>query len=290
MRHRQIEIIMLLGGIIVIALGAVIENLINIPEKWEAETRTGVVALGTALTIAGLLSLTVDRQLKDEIAQDAFRFVMGWVSPERLRLKAELESVYRQPLFAVESDMTVNLSERPSGFTRMTLEIQRTIRNDSLRSQPFPATFGLRNWAEPGRESAVTEISAHFKGITYSEREKTPPDGIKLPGESLGERLKKPIILAKKDEVTVSYKGYEDKLSNDIHWEVFLTPTENPTVTVVSANSVGVYVEFHSTGEQVSEGESITGDIVTRRWRLNGVMLPSQAISIRWWPKDLYSF
>jgi len=171
----------------------------------------------------------------------------------------------------------------------MSLDIQRKIRNESLRSQPFPATFGLRNWAEPGRESAVTEISVQFKGKTYSELEKTPPDGIKLPAESLGQRLKKPIILAKEDELTVSYKGYEDKLSNDIHWEVFLTPTENPTVTVVSPNSVGVYVEFHSTGEQVPEGESITGDIATRRWRLNGVMLPSQAISIRWWPKDLYS-
>ena len=99
----------------------------------------------------------------------------------------------------------------------------------------------------------------------------------------------KPVTLAEKDEVTVFYKGYEDKLPNDIHWEVFLMPTQNPTVTVVSPASVGVYVEFHSTGEKVLERESQTDNEVTRQWRLNGVMLPSQAIEIRWWPKNQYS-
>ncbi len=92
--------------------------------------------------------------------------------------------------------------------------------------------------------------------------------------------------LAKDEEVTVFYKGYEDKLANDIHVEVFLAPTANPTVTVIHPASLAVYVQFSSTAEKEHERELHSGNDVTSQWALKGMMLPSQPIIIRWWPKD----
>ena len=144
----------------------------------------------TACLIAGLLALTVDRQLKASIAQDAFRYLMCWVSPERLQ--SELESVYRQPFFAVEHHMTVNLTEITSTyFIRMTLDTQRKLRNESLQSQEYRPIFDVRKWQQLGRESAITEISADFKGHRYDQREKSEhPD--KEATDVVRERLTTP--------------------------------------------------------------------------------------------------
>ena len=279
--QRKIEILLLIGGIIFIGLGATIEEWSKIPRHWELETRTGAVALGTALAIAGFLALTVDRKLKEDIAQDAFRSVMGWVSPNRLQ--SELESVYRQPLFAVEHRMTVTLRETPNDLMRMNIDVERTFRNESLRSQEFRPSLGVRDWLQPGRESAITEIAASFNGKRYNETEKFEhPD--EEATDQRGERLSKPIMLDREDEVTVFFKYYEDKLINDVHWEVFLIPTHNPTVTVIHPASVAAYVQFSSEAEKDRERESRIGDEVTSQWTLKGVMLPAQAIIIRWWP------
>ena len=283
MSERRIGIGMFFGGIILIAAGALIEKWTTIPSNWESEARTGIVALGTALAIAGLLALTVDPVLKKSIARAAFREVMGWVSPERLW--SELESVYQERLFAIEHLMTVNLSETPNGYMRMTQDIQRTIINESPNRQEITPSLFVRDWKQPGRESGITEVSASFKGNRYAEREKVEHADEEAT-DMIGERLTAPINLAKDDKVTTFYKGYEDKLVSDMHWQVSLIPTQNPTVIVNHPDSLNVYVQFASTAEKEHEREVKTGSEVTSQWTLNGVMLPAQAIIIRWWPKD----
>ncbi len=190
--------------------------------------------------------------------------------------------------------MTVDLSEISNGYTRMKLSIERTIINQSARRQDFRTEFDVRNWHDPPRMSAVTEISAFFKGTRYDEREKLEPADVEAQ-DLKRERLKHSFKLApaprenlgqgERDELTVFYQGYEDKLPSDIHWQVLVTPTQSPTVTVIHPASVIVYVRFFSTAKMEHERELDTGNGVTSQWTLKGVMLPFQAIVIRWWPK-----
>ena len=277
---RRIELILFFAGIAGIAIGATIGEWSKIPAGWEEETRTGVVALGTALLIAGFLALTVDTKLKKGIAEEAFGSVMGWVTPPRL--KAELDKIYKTPLFAVEHHMIVNLSEISNGITRMTLDIERNMKNESLHNEDYTPSLDVRKW-EPSRESGITDISAFFRNKQYNKTETTEhPD--KDATDIVRKSITEPIKLEPDEEIRVFYKGYEDKLESDAHWEVFGSPTENPTVTVVHPASMNVYVQFASSGDKIHERELRTGNEVTDQWRLNGVMLPSQPIVIRWWP------
>lgn len=280
---RKTGIRLLVIGAGFIALGVFIGAL-GISEKWEDEARTGIVALGTALTIAGVLTLTVDRELKDDIARNAFKKVMGWATPELLQ--SELEKVYEVPFFAVEHRMTIDLSEISSdGFTRMTFDTVRKIRNESWERKKYRPKISVREWQDPGRISEVTEISASLNGEpAYKGHELAKGDDDEAT-DLKWSQLTKEFTLAKKAELTVYYRGYEDKLPDDMLPEAFTYPTLNPRLIVNYPASFYVYVQFSSRGAKVRTRNSDLGsNRVSTQWDLEGTMLPNQIITIRWWP------
>jgi hypothetical protein len=277
------EIIAGLIGLTLILASEVGGQLVDIRDDWVSPVKRVLLALGIAFLTAGVLAYIVDRPLRDKIAQTAFRKIMGWVSFERLQ--TELEWVYQQSLLAVDHHMRVDLSETTNGFMRVTLDIERRIKNESLQSQKLRPSASVRDWQDPGRMSEVTEIAALFKGIRYDERE--PADGPDEEATDLKwEQLTEELTLAPGEEMTSYFIGHEDKLLSDVHWQVFIAPTLNPTVVVSFPTSFNVYVQFGSRGNRVCTRISDIGNKISKQWELEGTMLPVQPIFIRWWPKD----
>lgn len=285
------EIILIGFGLVLIILPQIL-TLIDLPiidvhisVAWAKTVVFILQGVGIALFTAGGLALMVDRPLKAQIARAAFKEIMGWATPERLQ--DELERVYEVPFIAIEHRMTIDLSEPQNGITRMRLNIVRKLKNESLRKQKIRPSIAVRRWQDTRRDSGVIEISASEKGKPAFRGHEPIEEEDTAAIDLMRSQLSKEFTLDKKEELTVTYRGYEDKLQDDVHFEVFTYPSVNPIVIVNHPPSLAVYVQFNSRGETVAMGAGHLGDgRISSQWNLNGTMLPMQPIIVRWWMKD----
>lgn len=227
--------------------------------------------IAVAAIIAGILGLTIDRILRKQLAEDAFRAAVGYILPDEL--KGEMEWIYKSHIICIEHSQECELSPIDDETCMIHVHTIRRLRNVSGAVDSARVGIIVDEWFHKTGSSQIREFG-------YSKGEKTwPAEGesyIQAKGENALIRVaEKKIPLAPGEEITIWHKTEEVKRVNDAQNWVFWHPTLNPLVIVKSYAGIHIEVNF---GHRV-----VAQRLGADTYRLNGTLLPSQVITIRWW-------
>lgn len=228
-------------------------------------------SVAVAIIIAGILGLTIDRIFRKQLAEDAFRAAVGYLLPDEL--KGELEWIYNSRIICMEHSQECELSPIDDETCMIHVHTIRRLRNVSGGVDFVRVGIIVDEWFHKTGSSQIREFG-------YRKGEKTwPEEGesyVQAKGEDAVIRVaERKIPLAPDEEITIWHRIEEIKRVNDVQSWVFWHPTLNPLVIVKSYAGIHIGVSF---GHRVA-AQRLGADT----YRLNGTLLPSQVITIRWW-------
>jgi hypothetical protein len=255
-------------GLLLLGAGMIIlpASLRTLSWEWD----WGIIRdLGTALSIAAMLGLTIDRWLKKtQIARDVFEAALGYVAPEEFR-----EEIRRTASFRFLCDRHVSrltIDDLGNGQVRVTTSTERTVRNISSSTEKLRPFLVLDEWGFD-QPSEILECRFEFRGQSYSGTTKSTDHTLVLEGED--------IDIPPGETVRIISKISETKRNNDDLSFVYLIPTRNPEIDVTAPDHIAFLVEFGRGGEKTDR------EVYGPRYKLQGTYFPSQHMRLRWWPK-----
>jgi hypothetical protein len=235
------------------------------------------ICLGFAVAFltATILGLTVDMAVKRGLTADAFEGALGYLLPRTLR--DELSWFYRLGVVCEEFDEIITLEE--SGELIVChFQIARRFHNATGERQvllPDRAIddIAIDEWHHGELKSDVTTLSYSRGGKDFVQS--SPVRGAYDVVRTMGERIDH---LAPDEHVSVVAKGHEIKRRSDALTFFVRSPTVRPKVVIAAKpNDVQANVTFATRkAEHPSEGDV---------FQCEGVLIPYQAITVRWWPK-----
>jgi hypothetical protein len=239
--------------------------------------KSAIEHIGAALFIAAVLGLTIHWWLTKQITEDVFTAAMGYELPPELR--DEIRYVYGSRLICEEHVQAVQIEDLGNNFVRITLGLERTIKNIGETPQQIPLYIATDEWGVEGYPSQILEL-----GYQYEDERRLivfPGDNRKEKFES-GNRPQGPTVKRKsnltlkpKKRLTIFSKCCETKPYSGEHFFHFEIATKNPRVQVTAPGFEWV-VGFAHRDEPRRGAYSETV-------QLTGLLLPHQNIRVRWW-------
>jgi hypothetical protein len=226
-----------------------------------------------ALFVAAILALTVDWFLKKQIARDAFRASIGYILPGYLQ--DEMRAIYSNEIVCIDHSEDVKIEVLSNDLVRMTVRVQRTIKNISNNHHRFVPKIWVDEWFVPDYPSTIDDCGyrvqggeAHSFGAACAKAELVP----KLYAEG------REVTLPPQIEVEVWLSFSEIKRRSDLSYLVFSYATDKPRVRITVPDRFGSAVEFT---HRLDTKKLTTGETI-----LPGLLLPNQCIIVRWWDED----
>jgi hypothetical protein len=102
------------------------------------------VAIGTALFIAPIIAVGIERWMTKRIARDVFRASLGYSMPPHF--KNEILRIADQKLICTRHVMWVNMEMIENDNVRVGVIFQRTIKNIGPGDQEFPGVIHIDDW------------------------------------------------------------------------------------------------------------------------------------------------
>jgi hypothetical protein len=255
----------LLGGMLFFGAAMIIVPAVL---RWQWDQ--GIIRdLGTAVSIAALLALTIDRWLKTQIAQDVFQAALGYVLPTEFR--EEVASVARFKFLCERHVAKIYIEDVGNGSVLLTHTVERTLRNISNGTEKTRAFIVIDEWgfSEP---SHIYECRLEFHRHSYprSSLEKTAAtitaasDYVDVPPGHT---------------VTTAVKTSEMKRNNDDMSFAYLAPTRKPEMEVHVPDHLDYTVDFGRAEYPVEKEQ------YGHRYIMQGTYFPVQHMRVRWWPR-----
>jgi len=230
-------------------------------------------AICAGAIVASILGLTVDRLLKKELLDNVFRATFGYILPEELR--PSLEWLYKQTFICTNHNQTIKLDKvNDRHLLSMTVDVHRTFKNISNRTQELTVSLGVDEWFHSPVESGVVEFGYESNGEFHN---------VLTEGKFEKDRFRihlKPFQLSvkSKDCIHVWMKWREIKQINDSSAFLYHYPTAHPRVVCEVPTGTEIDVNFHS-DRAAAKKHSNT-------FCLEDTLVPMQAINVRWWKKE----
>ena len=228
-----------------------------------------VESLAIAIIIAGILGLSIDRLLRQQIAEDAFKASIGYILPPEL--KGEIESIYNYHIICVQHVQKCELRPIDNETCVICVNTYRTLRNVSGSKEDAKIRVEIDEWFHKTGSSKI-------KSFGYRHGEKrwvaTEKDIAKAENATI-RTTEQYVPLAPNEEFVVWHEIEEVRRVNDEQSWVYLHPTLNPIVSIKAYNGIHISVGF---GHRIPK-EQLDNDT----FRLPGTLLADQEITIRWW-------
>lgn len=225
---------------------------------------------GGATIVAGLLGISVDLWFKKELAHDAFKASMGYLLPAPLR--PELEWIYKHSLIAESHLQTIRIERVADGLVAIHQKTIRRVSNVSRKPDKFVVKLGLDDWLHPSHPSKINEVSYRLgkDAASITDFERFPPNGLRL-------RNPKEVTLNPGDviEVVTSWTEYREDVGST--YLVMTIPTKGIVVQVEAPHDIDCWVAFQHRDKYLDNTRVGPSSFV-----LNGVLLPFQAITVKW--------
>jgi len=241
---------------------------------------------GIALIILSVLTLTVDKLLKErlisELKKDVFKATMGYLFPEEIR--DEVKWFYNFPLLATRRDYFITIKRIDDQYVEVITSDNATIKNISNKPADIEPQLHADEWGVKDHPTELLELGYKHKDkrITDSDSKNKLINNTDVPGTiqwAFG-RIK----LASKnndgDQIEIWRKLKETKGKNDNIWWVSIWPTVNPQIRIDAPDfdvRVGYIGRIERT--QIEQYEK-------NAYRQPGTILPSQVLVVRWRPKE----
>ena len=125
--------------------------------------------IGIALFVVGILGLTIDRLLRQQLAQDAFKASMGYLLPDELR--PELEWVYKQDVIATKHIQKCVIIPMGNELVILQVTINRTLTNVTHHLTEVKPVLSIDEWFHHERCSDITEFGWETsEGARYNNK------------------------------------------------------------------------------------------------------------------------
>ena len=260
------------GGLGLLAFGA-----------WRVQSsapREFLFAFGGALVTAAVLGVSVDAWLKQRLVRDAFEATFGYLLPKVLR--DELNWVYSLAL--VCSEFREDLELRIEGDAVIAkFRIERRFENQgnhALRGDEEGVYGAMSDLAidEWHRDEGRSEILS--MGFRRGNNETSSKFSVERGAFDVVGSFEDEIVLHPGESVLTWGEGQEvGAISGELVFFVRV-PTVNPRVRVTLPDALNVSVSMATRPRATQETA-----IGTNTYSHEGVLLPYQAIRVRWWPR-----
>lgn len=228
--------------------------------------------LGIAGITALILGISLDWVFRQRLTEDAFKASIGYLLPSEL--KDEMRWIYGHHILCTVWNQTIELSAIDSATMRLRVKTYRVLQNIGRTKATAHLGRAIDEWFHAnGEPSSIVDVA--YKQDTEPKHllwEKRPNATIVTVQEAL-------VDLTEKQEVIFEDEYIEIKRQHDFHLMTYRYPVVRPLITIVKPQDVSVEVAFGHRETQTAVGP--TGN----SYRLNGTLLPEQAMIIRWWVK-----
>ena len=238
----------------------------DIPWRWLQKIAEET---GSALMIAAIISLTVDRTLKLELARDVFNAAFQYVLPPEL--KDEILRIIGYKFVCTRHLWLVQIEKISDRSVRCTSTLQRTIKNVGHGREKFHLLLHIDDWGYPNEASRILECTAKLEDGTVinAVNRETSDSTIRFEADE--------IVVRAGVSVTIRSKWTEIRHENDVLYLNSNCPTINPEIEIRASDEFAVTRFFGSASEKIEQ--------VGERTILTGTYLPMHYMVVRWWPK-----
>ncbi len=235
------------------------------------------LGVGIALITAGIIGIIIELAFITKLAKHVFEVAFGYILPPELR--EEVKWVFGLERIAEESRHIFTITRHPTSKDKVIMneEFTREVKNITNKSRQETFGIGIQEWFHPEGDSRIKSLTVTYGKKRWSiENEKV----------RLSKRGKPPILQAEitetfdvkpRETFSVVTEIEEIKYENDQTYSYYGTALKNPYVTVRVPKDMDYDVTFANR----NQGE--LQDLGNNVYRLNGTLLPLQAIRIRWW-------
>jgi hypothetical protein len=240
--------------------------------KWDH----GIVPeIGVAFLIASILGFTIERWMRAELRRDVFLAAIGHMLPPVFR--AEVSRIIGYHLICEKHLLLINLEHAGDGLAKITISIERTIRNRSAYPQRISNMAHIDEWGyqQAGR-SQILECSLEIDGDANDAADKPQNNAYSVYCQT----AEKTLMTGQMAMLRSKYIDYKP-INDDLHYS-FAAPTINPEIEVHAPDDLDCLCSFGAAGENA---ESVVVSKITPRKQLIGTYFPHQSMRVRWWPK-----
>ncbi len=238
-----------------------------------------VETVGFAFIVAAVIGVTIETTFTHRIAQNVFEVAFGYLLHPDLR--NEVRWIYSIRCIASEYKHEYELSALPEDPNKLLVKetITRTVESLTEQEESYEPSLGIQEWFHVHRSSILSvTCSVGDKRLTLEGGDfDLHPNHRDLP--ILHADTKHTVGVTKERKATLVWVTEEVREWNDQSYSFFTLPSKNPFVRV----QVPLELDYEVTFANPNQGE--LQDLGAGRHRLEALLLPEQAIRLRWWRK-----
>jgi hypothetical protein len=233
-----------------------------------------IVALGTALMIAPIIAVGIEKWMTQRIAKDVFRAAFGYGFPGDF--KEAIERIASYGVLCTKHIMSVRIRDLDANHVIIFVSIERHFENISASSQDIRAFTWIDEWGIQNAPSEILRCELYDGSgrLLYSIK-----DTKLIRRENLSFERTTPTISIRKHETCSVLCEYKiARRRNDFIYEQFTAPTRNPEIHIITApDELDTRADFGA-------GKFETAHL-PYRYQPNGVYFGPAPMKIRWWPR-----
>jgi hypothetical protein len=244
------------------------ENVEN--EYWKKVLEEFSIALFTAF----ILGLTIELSFKLQIAKDVFETSFGYLlNPE---IKDEVRWIYSMGLMAEEYEQNITITQCKTNKDLVVIEemVTRIIRNISNEILDINPHIGIHDlFFKEGK----SEIVSFFYTIGIKPRveikERVIPENYPCVIKTINQDKR----LKPNEKIKITWITKTIGRRNDCSYISFASPTKNPKIIIKIPQELKYEIDCFC------RKQDDLHDLGCNTHQLEGVLLPGQAIRVRWW-------
>lgn len=278
--HRRLPYIAL--GIAIIVGIALLLWAGYLKDLW----REIVAGLGISFITAGIIGAALELAFVTRIARNVFEVAFGYLLHPEIR--EEIKWIYEMDKLVTDysHQFSFEQCDNDPNMVWVSETINRTVKNISNKSQSIEVGLGIQEWFhKEGRSQIISIKLTHEDGtelvskedlkITIERSQKTKQGNYILALKD--DKLKRKLEPGKKYTWVATYRELRPKSADTVFWSA--TASLNPHVTVKILDDMDYDLTFGNR----KQGE--LRDLGSDEWRLASLLLPGQAVRLRWWIK-----
>lgn len=236
--------------------------------------------IGIALVTAFVIGAAIDLVLRTRISQDVFRAAFGYLFPAPIR--EEIHGIYELKLIAEEYEHEYEIMPLSVDPTKVVVRetITRVVKSLTGKEETFTPSLGIQEWFHADKPptilSADCNLGNEHWGLSNGDYT-CDTDFRDYP--ILKVELNKAITVTDRRKAVLIWQYEEVRDWNDQSYSYFTLPAQRSNVNVTVPDELGFDVTFANR----NQGELKL--VSPGRYRLDAVLLPDQAIRLRWWKK-----
>ncbi len=242
--------------------------------------------LGFALIVAGVIGVVIELTFVTQLAKHVFEIAFGYLL--RPEIANEVQWIYKLDRLVTDysHEFTIEKCPENSGKVWIRETIIRTVKNIGDKNQDVKPSLGIQEWFHEEGRSEIIDYQITFEdGKAFSlkngdiavERPQKHNQGAYILAIK-EDKLDKKLAPDKKFILAATYRELRPVSADTVaFWGV---ASMNPNITVKIPDDMDYDITFANR----NQGELL--DLGVGKWQLNSLLLPSQAIRLRWWIRD----